>query len=461
MASKLKSATVTKKGKEKVTYVEKVMSKAHMYEDIEIPGYAIDADEPLHEQLEIDWDVIDTSTSKYAKLLQEYDISEVVKSFCQRYAKSKSFYILPKPGNLDLTDKEVGFKDFYATLDEIKDTSKSQNKLSRTQSTLLRTKCQPIISYLLSGNHSKEDKRFHGWKNAVNAAKKAKKDVIMGILSVDLPYIVESSQGEKQYKNSGTQHYVAFAYDLRLKCMYQFDSASKDVSKDLTELYYILKYVVDEMVGHDTSQIIALKYRNILQPGAGDKKEEDERSYNNQNVFCHTWSLWFCLVFVVFYNSSKHTDAMKFLRSLSHRNPVLNLAMIKRFAGWLTGFLQDEDEAQHTAKVRFPIRVYEKAKEKGDNVKVQSLLSQFAIRNNPYLGLNYIWNYKTKSVIKVETLCLRRKVKMDVDLLDTITKVNINAYIEKSKEIRCPIGYYLNKPTKRCRKDQAPKPKAL
>lgn len=441
MKKKAASASDVILSMERETYLERTMSKAKMLEDIEVPAGM--------EKVEITWDVIDSSTNNYTKLLQEYDIAEIVKSFGQRYTKSKAFHILPKPGNLDLSDTEVGFKEFYAELDMIKTEMPPRKTFVPTLG--MRAKCDPITKYLLTGKHIREDKAFAGWKNAMAQAKKAKKEVVIGIISVDIPNVHPDTKGTLQYKCSGTQHYVSFAYDMKLRRLYQFDSASKNPHADMTEVYFILNLVFEELLGSTDFTVDVLKYRNILQPGAGDKKEEDERSYNNQNVFCHTWSMWFCLVFIVFYKSSKHVDAMKFLRSLSHRNPVLNLAMIKRFAGWLTTFLKEEEEV-NSNKSRFPVRVYDSAKEKNDVAKLQSILAQHALRKNPYMGLNYLWNYKTRSIIKVERLCLRRKVKMDVDLLDTIEKLDINAYIEKSKEIRCPIGYFLNGETRRCRK---------
>lgn len=425
-----------------VTYLEKTMSKNKLTEKIEIPAVK-ENDPPITEKIEISWNIIDNATSNYAKLLQEYDISEIVKSFYQRYGKSKMFHALPKPGNLDITDTEVGFKPFMAFLDAMK----SKNDIDQ-----LRDTARPIISYLLSGKHSKADKRFMGWKNAFAAAKKAKKNVLLGILSVDLPTILETPKGSLKYKCSGTQHYTGFAFDIKNNKLFMFDSAAKDPIKEKTETYYILRFLFEELVAnHETTiDVFALKFRNVLQPGAGDKKEEDERSYNNQNVFCHTWSLWFCLVFIVFYATDQQERVIRFLQSLSHRNPALNLAMIKRFAGWITAFLSEDDKKKD---VKFPHRIFEKAKEKADHAKVQQLLTEYANRTNPYMGLNYIWNYKTKAIMKVERLCLRRKVKLDVDLLDRMDKIDINTYIEKSKEIRCPIGYNLNEKTKRCRKE--------
>jgi len=411
------------------------------------------------EEVHVSWPIIDKSTENYAKLLQDYDIAQIVNSFLRRYGKSKQFAVLPKPGNLDLSDKAVDFNGFYTLLEKTKRkyAKHDLSKASAEEHAALEEAAGPIVDYFLTGKHPTADKQFQGWKAAYGRAISARKN-ILGIISIDLPleYYMRGSESPK-YKCAGTQHYVGFAYDPRVNKLYIFDSASKNPNADHSEIVYLLKYSFEKLSKAGVPTVEGLVFRNVLQPGAGDKKEEDERSYNNQNVFCHTWSLWFTLVFMSFYECDSHkicVPALKFIRSLSHRNGLLNLAMIKRFAGWMTVFLRDEEESDDASK-KFAVRAYNRAKEGGDVKRLQEVLGMYALAKDPYVGLNYVYCAGTGSYISVERLCLRRKVKMDVDILDSLDHLDINKYIEKSKEIRCPVDKVLNPETKRCVRNKA------
>lgn len=421
------------------TYLERRYSKPEYSVSIELPSKDI-------ETIPISWNLINESSQNYAELLQDYDISEIIKSFIQRYKRSKNFGVFTKPGNLDIKDKYVNFHDFYAELEDIKEKYKNDlSKASNEEINILKEKCNPIINYFITGEHPNKDKVFKGWSSILTSTRKTKKTLLLGIISIDLPTYVS----HKKYKCSGTQHYVAFLLDLKINKLYIFDSASKNPSKDNSEIYYILKYTFEKILDIELN-VEGLVFRNILQPGAGDQKEEDQRSYNNQNVFCHTWSLWFSLVMICFYNTDEEEKAMKFIRSLSHRNQMLNLAMIKRFAGWITLFL-DEGERINADK-KFAERAYLRAKEKNDQKRLIEVLETYILAKDPYVGINYIFAYKDEKYISIDWVCRSRSVKMDVDLLDYIDELNINSYIEKSKEIRCPNGWELNEQTKRCKK---------
>jgi len=434
-----------------LTYLEKQFSKQTITEAIELPT------EPIEKvDIELSWDMIDKSTSNYADLLQEYDIAEVMKSLLQHFSRSKNVAIMPKPGNLDMKDDQVRFTEFYALLEALKTkwpkTKKGEIKsVPEEDLEKLREACGEIVKYMLTGSHKSKDKVFQGLKSGLVAAKRSKKTQFIGIISIDIPNAFETPRGSTKYKCSGTQHYVAYMFDTRINKLFIFDSASKHPLGDHSEIMYILKFVFEKLLGTNDFAIEGMRYRDTLQPGAGDRKEESEQSYNNQNVFCHTWSLWFSLVMMNFYET-QNESTLKFLRSLSHRNPLLNLAMIKRFAGWLVHtFLDEETIEDRRKKAKFAIRAYNMAKEKADVKRLQKIVQDYSVAINPYMGLNYVWNYKTSSIVSVDRLCLRRKVKMDVDLLDKLDKININSYIEASKQIRCPVGYFLNESTKRCR----------
>jgi hypothetical protein len=411
--------------------IEKQFSKVHLMEKV-------------HEdiQVAVSWDLIDASTSQYAKSLQEYDISEIIKTFISRFGKNKIVHSLPKPGNFDIKDTSLNFVAFLNYLEDLKVKNKSVKRSSQVEQDELKNKCQNMVDYLRYGKHSNSEKQFIGWDASIKSARKAKKTVFLGIISVDIPVIKKTGK----YECSGTQHYVSFSYDIILNELLLFDSASRDPLKDETEVALMLKYTFEAIMGSDI-KIVSMRYRNVLQPGAGDKSEEDEKSYNNQNVFCHTWSMWYCLVVICFYNTPLHEDALKFLKKLSHRNPLLNLAMIKRFAGWVSLFITEEDNEGEILK--FPAMAYERAR---TDIRKHEVLTKYLIQKHPFIGLNYIYNFKTKRFITVEALCYKRKVKLDIDILEKMNKININDFIDKSKILRCSVGNFLNELTNRCNK---------
>lgn len=413
----------------KVSWLERIFSK----QLIETPVKVSNA---MTYPMQITWELIDKSTENYAHLLHEFNMAEIIKAFIDRFASpNKIFQVLPKSANLDLKDTQINFHDFYAHYEAMKEKLKQYPNVSK-ENQQLHELAKPIISYLLHGKHNDKDKKFSGWSQAIATAKRYKKTVLLGTISIDLPV---PTKVPGKYKCAGTQHYVAFAYDITLKELLLFDSATKDD----TELTHILKYTFEHVFGE--VKVTPIKYRNVLQPGAGDRRTEDERSYNNQNVFCHSWSLWFLLVVICFYRTKQHDEAMKFLKSLSHRNPMLNLAMIKRFAGWLTTMLVEDSNIN----IEFPERAYERSR---DERTKQRILEKYVLDKTPYIGLNYIYNYKTNTIIPVNKLCTRRKIKMDVDILERLNYIDINNFINKSKEIQCEIGFILNPLTKRCKR---------
>ena len=374
-----------------LTYLEKIMTKPFINEDVEIPSDPVTKD-----QVKISWDLINKSTSNYALLLQKYDISEVVKSFIKRYGQSKKFSSLPKAGNIDVSDSELNYRRFYGAMERIKEKRGNRTTFKESETEELKTECHKIVQYVLTGKHEDQRKRFVGWQSAFKNAKKNRKEVLVGILSVDVPHAVRSKHNV-EYEDSGGQHYTAFAYEMKSKELYLFDSSTTDPVKDGSENYFILKFVFDELEGQEV-KVTGLRYRNTLQPGAGNEKGETYYSYNNQNVFCHTWSLWFSILFIVFYKSNKKDVFINFLQSLSHRNPLLNLAMIKRFAGWLTTFLIDEEDEEEMSKAKFPLKLYNKHVENGDKVKVATVKSNLT-QNYHYIKTSQYLLYRILSLV--------------------------------------------------------------
>jgi len=416
-----------------LTVIEKKFSK----KDLMIP---VSITEDISEKAPVTFSIIDKASSYYSKFLHEYDISEIIKSLSERYGKNKTYSIFPKAGNLNLNDPVIGFHDFIVLLEQFKATSKRDAVRMEQE---LRVKVKPIIDYLLTGKHTKKDMVFPGWKRSFSTSKK---QLFCGILSIDLPSYVDVNK----YVCGGSQHYIAFSFDKNNDTLYLFDSASKDLIKENSEVYYILKFAFEALVKKPI-HIYPMIFSHILQPGAGDKHEEDEYSYNNQNVFCHTWSLWFLTLFMCFYDPKNTEEGLNFIRSFSHPNSLLNLAMIKRFALWLFNIL-NEEEINKTKY--FSIKAYQKTIDLKDIKRKNELITFYIEKTYPWYGLEYIYNYKNKEFISIDELCIENKVKMDINILDDLSEIRISNYLQKHDTKKCPIDKRLNTSTNRCIKNK-------
>lgn len=386
---------------------EKTFSKPFFEIPITLPNQSI-------ETIKTNWNLLDKASDSYAKLLQEYDISELLKTILTDLGKDKQVHVFPKPGNLDLKDKEVGFHEFIVLLEHMKKNKRLFKKPEAIER--LKKVAQPIVQYILSGKHSKSDFKFSGWKSSI----RSKKPLYTGILSIDLPQYKDIDQ----YVCGGTQHYIAFGFNVQSNTLYIFDSASKDSIKENTEVYYLLRFIFEELLKKPIT-VQSVTFSSILQPGAGDKSEEDEFSYNNQNVFCHTWSLWFLTMFGCFYDLNHPTESMDFIMSLSHRDALLNLGMIKNYALWILPYIQEEPK---DVSKQFPIRAYERAKEKNDSKRLHEILEHYLLLQEPLKGLDYIYSYKNKHYISLEDLKKKRKLKMNIFLVSNLETITIENY---------------------------------
>lgn len=319
-------------------------------------------------QLPVSWDIIDHATDIYAKTLHEYNLGELVKVLLKHTGKTASYAVLPTPGNIDLKDPHLGFQGF---LDALEQTPKGD----------FATAVAPIQTYLLSGKHPRATKAFPGWKRTLSG----KKPMVAGTLSIDLPGC------------SDTQHYIAFVYLKPRHQLVVFDSASKNPIQDKNEIYYIL---------HETfgrPDMTCVPFAHILQPGAGDKKSEDPRSYNNQNVFCHTWTLWFLTMFFTHFNLNDPDGSLQTLARLAHPREDQNLAMIKHFAMNLLPYIYDPPSPDAVAK-KFPVRAYERAVMKNDEARLAGILENYLLASEPMTGLGYIYDASHHTVRPIQAV---------------------------------------------------------
>lgn len=435
-------------GNEKVSALEKLYGS----KDIEV-DLNIDSGLGGKVKVAIDWDIIDNATAEYAELIKEYDFALIMKDLVSRYSKSSAIQIMPMAGNISFTDKHVNFADFYTELEGSRERLTKKLFSSRENEIQLKERCHSVVKYLTSGTHQDDELSFAGWRKTFNLAKTKNKQLCLGVLSVDIPTYYKTKGNKIYYIPSGTQHYVSFAYEFMSRKLFLFDSASKDPMNDKTEVYFILKFAFEELEG-TAVEVIGMKFPHILQPGAGDQQTENERSYNNQNVFCHTWSLWFGTMVAMFFDAKKgfvSTGLMNHFADCAHRDGMLNLAMIKRFAFWLSSFLADDANTEARSPKRQ--RAYDKAVRENNASVLKQMYKDLYMQQNKLQGLNFIWNYKLDKPLLVEDICIAGKVKFDMLYVESeVSAYTIDAFAELTKKKRCPLGYILNEKTKRCRK---------
>ena len=114
---------------------------------------------------------------------------------------------------------------------------------------------------------------------------------LCGMIGVPIP------NHEDEYANQ--DHYVSFIYEKKTKTLNYFDSSiTKGYTK--TETYKILIHTFNP------KRIIVNSSTFEAQGGVSDS----EYNYIAQNIFCHTWSLWFIYNFVTKNKSIAQIDQM-------------------------------------------------------------------------------------------------------------------------------------------------------
>tara|TARA_B100001769_G_C22112312_1_gene602142 strand:- start:5916 stop:6779 length:864 start_codon:yes stop_codon:yes gene_type:complete len=114
-------------------------------------------------------------------------------------------------------------------------------------------------------------------------------------------------------------HYIAYIYDKNNKILNYFDSAINNSYKQ-TESYKILVHTLNPRV------IVVNKSTFETQGGISDS----EYNYIAQNIFCHTWCLWFIYQFIVKKKSMLQIDQMT-SKNKDKDYDKKNLIKIKKF----------------------------------------------------------------------------------------------------------------------------------
>ena len=141
----------------------------------------------------------------------------------------------------------------------------------------------------------------------------------------------------------GGDHYLAFILDNALKELWPFDSL-ETYSLDRTENLYNYLYP-----DYDKATTKICSGCKKYEPLRSDNISSED--YVDQNIFCHTWSLWFIYQILQGIKESKTMEQLFTLLDNSCGTPRENLLTIKSFALWLSANVLDNLQIPHFNKI--------------------------------------------------------------------------------------------------------------
>lgn len=177
-------------------------------------------------------------------------------------------------------------------------------------------------------------------------------------------------------------HFNAFAYVVPTRTLYIFDSAMAPTSGKY-EHAFILESVFQHMLdtynrGRPqakivTEAVIIAAGNNPLQPEAGGTDGKDAKS---QNVFCHTWCIWFHTMILYLAEGGLQSsrsptandvangikNAIRKIKNIVMPTDEQNLSMIKFFAYMLVMHFHDDKVATGLKKdINYLLRYYDES----------------------------------------------------------------------------------------------------
>ena len=141
----------------------------------------------------------------------------------------------------------------------------------------------------------------------------------------------------------GGDHYLAFILDNALKELWPFDSL-ETYSLDRSENLYNYLYP-----DYDKATTKICSGCKKYEPLRSDNISSED--YVDQNIFCHTWSLWFIYQILQGIKESKTMEQLFTLLDNSCGTPRENLLTIKSFALWLSANVLDNLQIPHFNKI--------------------------------------------------------------------------------------------------------------
>jgi hypothetical protein len=131
--------------------------------------------------------------------------------------------------------------------------------------------------------------------------------------------------------DGGGDHYLTFVLDTQEKTAWLFDS----LRKNAMDRDGIITFVRTLFPGYSISGLNISSGCGKFEPLFSDTFLIDEE-YVDQNIFCHTWSLWFIYQVVRGVKDGWSISTIISYINKACKTPRENLIRIKKFAAWLT-----------------------------------------------------------------------------------------------------------------------------
>jgi hypothetical protein len=143
----------------------------------------------------------------------------------------------------------------------------------------------------------------------------------------------------------GGDHYLSFILDNQRKELWAFDSlATRSLERPLSQQIYRQLY---PKYSPKTTDICSgcEKYEPVW------SDNEEQYNYVDQNIFCHTWSLWFIYQILQDVKSGNSIEHLFLLLNNSCGTSLENLITIKKFILWLSANVLDGLQIPHLNKI--------------------------------------------------------------------------------------------------------------
>jgi hypothetical protein len=128
----------------------------------------------------------------------------------------------------------------------------------------------------------------------------------------------------------GGDHYMGL---LKIKNqVFIWDSASTNAIDDKHEIYYIAESL------YPTCKLLPVETDHIFQPAGGGSDDV----VISQNIFCHTWTLWF---FHLIFCMNDPVKLINKIKTIDNSNQEQNLCHIKQYAKFICRYF-DEPEIE-------------------------------------------------------------------------------------------------------------------
>lgn len=150
---------------------------------------------------------------------------------------------------------------------------------------------------------------------------------LMGINIMNPDVDIDDMEEDEDYG----QHYVAYVFDDGKFSFFDSGAPSKCTMKEKRNNTYIiltnaLKKMMKAAEPTKPLRLITSCNKKVFETAAG--ASEDENNYIGQNIFCHSWSLWFLYQFVVNGITLKEIDEFA---GRGKERDLNNLLLIKTF----------------------------------------------------------------------------------------------------------------------------------